>query len=62
MEHHIWCNFALPSNPAETCKQCKRLWEKYPYDSEDEKWGLAAKHFPQAVLVRGGKPEDKKGD
>lgn len=49
-EHHIWCNFA--TRPLENCPQCPGMWEKYPYETEEEMNNLAAKYFPDARRVR----------
>jgi hypothetical protein len=49
--HHIWCN--VQSGSVSECKQCKRLWEKYPYESESDKEQLAAKNFPEAIQISG---------
>jgi hypothetical protein len=45
--HHIWCNFS--GNPVEGCRQCKRLWEEYPYEPGEEN-GLVNKHFPDSLV------------
>lgn len=48
MEHHIWCN--LRQGPAETCKQCVRLYELYPPIVGDTNGTeLATKHFPNVT-------------
>jgi hypothetical protein len=43
--HHVWCNFANRTGP---CKLCDEFYEKYPYETEEEKENLVAKHFPNA--------------
>ena len=46
-EHHPWCNFWL-AGPANECKQCKGLYERYPIDGKTVD-KLAEQYFPDAV-------------
>lgn len=41
--HHIWCNNGV--GPVKDCKQCHRLYEKYPMDGLSPK-DVARKYFP----------------
>jgi len=45
--HHIWCN--LRQGLSQTCKQCVRLFEKYPQiEGDDDGMELTKLHFPNA--------------
>ncbi len=45
--HHIWCNYSS-AGPSSECKQCKRLYDRYPMEGTTAD-GLAAQYFPDAV-------------
>ena len=50
-DHHIWCNH-FHGSPAD-CRQCHRLWGRYPYDeSKADGVTLAAQYFPDATVLR----------
>jgi hypothetical protein len=46
-EHHLWCNLVM--GPPEKCRMCEGLWARYPYSTNEEADGLAAKYFPNAI-------------
>ena len=48
MSHHILCNH---SGPAESCEQCKRLFEQFRYDAQDSEEDIVFKYFPKAVSL-----------
>jgi hypothetical protein len=45
--HHVWCNYA--TGPVTDCKQCQRLYAKYPWKPGEDSLALAALHFPDAI-------------
>jgi hypothetical protein len=49
--HHVWCNYFSLSR--EGCKQCERLFERYPMDRTPDE--MAKKHFPDAIPIKRSK-------
>ncbi len=49
MKHHPWCNYF--ANPAEGCKFCKPLFEKYPIKEGQTVEDLLKEHFPQVQVI-----------
>lgn len=48
--HHPWCNyFALP---ADGCRFCKPLFEKYPLKEGQSVEDMAKEYFPEAIIIK----------